>query len=1017
MMDGRRHSVDIPISKALVALRRVRSLRDPSTNSMSKFSSPVENVNWETNSGNDISMLFLNTFQEGGSDNRSCLRPKNSDLYGQREDCLDDFELNLGLEKSRLILPENSEWVGRTGSPRSNQGDEFDLSGSDKEEVFRNKSLSQRYKSSHMDNGLALTCVKPLEDVDYEEAVRSSCLERVDQIASKRKSQCKNRVDLSGAIGDRRSRTGSPCLSAGDAPSSHGTPIFANEEVGIGDHDHPGGGVSCCWSRTPRFREANISFDADDHPLLYKNVDDISFYDHRSLKGIGNETNSQLEKPRSLSQKFRPKSFIDLVGQNVVARSLLGAISRGRITSFYLFHGPQGTGKTSASRIFAAALNCLSLEEYRPCGLCCECNVYFSGNSRDIKEIDSVRINRRDRVRSLIKNAAMPPVSSRFKVFIIDECHLMRGETWVTILSSIDNLSKHVVFVMITPDLDKLPRNAVSRSQRYHFPKIKDGDIASKLGKICVEEGLEFDQVALNFIAAKSNGSLRDAEMMLDQLSLLGKKITMGLAYELIGAVSDDELLDLLDLALSSDTSNTVIRARELMRSRIDPMQLISQLANLIMDILAGEEGGSEVKKQFSRRHTSEMDFQKLSHALKIFSETEKQLRVSKNQTTWLTAALLQLSSAESSSSLDASDTKSLRNTQERGQSFKNLDPTSCNVNASDKLGMQKDIDEQLESIWKRAIDLCQSRSFKNFLRKQGRLSSLFVNQGLAIAELEFCHPDYVSKAEKSWKIIASALQSLFGCNVEIRINLVRASESKYANVKKPSFRLFSCSRRMQQKSPSFCERGSGSDYSEYTSEKPILSDRPVLPCSCDCASQLPHNCCDKMVVVSTLRNSEGNILSTRTASSCRSFEDDTPKAPGLMVDSSREEGSNQDCQVLSFHQPEHQPRCFPRTLRIQKKLCSADATQVTCCTKLQNKFAIRSRTSFEACLLGSDSYAFCSGSDNGNNTDNYKGELKEYSGVLCWKTPTLPSGKDWQLRHQQQNSKLVGWVLPCATA
>ncbi|PRQ20805.1 putative DNA-directed DNA polymerase [Rosa chinensis] len=439
-------------------------------------------------------------------------------------------------------------------------------------------------------------------------------------------------------------------------------------------------------------------------------------------------------------------------------------------------HGPQGTGKTSASRIFAAALNCLSLEEYRPCGLFCECNVYFSGSSRDIKEIDSVRINQRDRFRCLIMNAATPPVSSWFKVFVIDECHLM-------------------------PAAD-----SISRSQRYHFPKIKDGDIASKLGKICVEEGLEFDQVALNFIAAKSNGSLRDAEMTLDQLSLLGKKITMGLAYELIGAVSDDELLDLLDLALSSDTSNTVLRAWELMRSRIDPMQLISQLANLIMDILAGEEGGSEVQKQFSRRHTSEMDLQKLSHALKIFSEIEKQLRVSKNQTTWLTAALLQLSSAESSSSLDASDTKR--------QSFKILDPTSCNVNTSDKLGMQKDIDEQLESVWKRAIDLCQSKSFKNFLRKQGRLSSLFVNQGLAIAELEFCHPDYVSKAEKSWKIIASALQSLFGCNVEIRINLVRATESKYANVKKPSFRLFSCSRRMQQKSPSFCERGSGSDYS-----------------------------------------------------------------------------------------------------------------------------------------------------------------------------------------------------------
>ncbi|BFG32405.1 hypothetical protein CerSpe_186790 [Prunus speciosa] len=1018
-MDGRRHSVDLPISKTLVALRRVRSLRDPSTNSMSKFSAPLENVNWETNSSNDISMRFMNTFQEGGSDQHRSLRPKNLGFYRHRGDCLDDFELDCGLEKSRLILHENSEWVGSTGSRpiRSKQAEEFDFSESDKEEVCGNKPHSDRYCSSQMDKGLVLTRVNTLEDVDYEADARSSHLERTDKITSKRKSQCNNRVNPCGEVGEVTSEVGSPYPSASDAISSHSASLFANEAVDAVDCNRPSCEVSCCWSRTPRFREANRSLDIDEYPLLYKNVDESVLYEQRSLKHIGNKTNPLSENPRSLSQKFRPNFFNELVGQNLVARSLLGAISRGRITSVYMFHGPRGTGKTSASRIFAAALNCLSHEEHRPCGLCCECVSFFSGRSRDIKEVDSVRINQRDRVRSLIKNAAIPPVSSRFKVFIIDECHLMHGETWATVLNSIDNLSQHVVFVMITPDIDKLPRSAVSRSQRYHFPKLKDADVARKLGKICVEEGLEFDQGALDFIASNSNGSLRDAEMMLDQLSLLGKKITMAQAYEFIGVVSDDELLGLLDLALSSDTSSTVIRARELMRSRVDPMQLISQLANLVMDILAGEcrDGASEIQKRFSSRHTSEVDLQKLSHALKIFSETEKQLRVSKNQMTWLTAALLQLSSVESSS-LDANDKKlCLRGTQDRGESFKNL--VTCSCNTPDKLGMQKDSDGKLESIWKRATDSCQSNSLKNFLKKQGKLSSLLVSQGLAIAELEFCHPDYVSKAEKSWKIIASSLQSMFGCNVEVRINLVPcASDSKYAKVKKLSFRLFSCSRRIQQKSQSSTGRGSDSDYSEYTSEKSILSNRPILPCSSDCAYQMPHNCRDRMVVVSTLRNSEGNILSTRTASSRRSFEDDTSKAPGLMVDSSKEEESNHESQVLSSEEPEHQPNCFPRTMRLQKKLRSSNASQMTFCTKLQNKFA-PSRTSFETCLVGNDSYVFCSGSCS--NIDSYKDEdaLKENSGLLCWRTPTLPLGKAWQLRHQRQNSHPGCWVLPCATA
>jgi DNA polymerase III subunit gamma/tau len=238
-----------------------------------------------------------------------------------------------------------------------------------------------------------------------------------------------------------------------------------------------------------------------------------------------------------LSMKFRPKSFGDLVGLDVVVRSLLNAISSGRITSFYLFHGPRGTGKTSASRIFGSALNCLSVEEQRPCGLCRECALFFSGRSKDVKVVDSVRINHTDQVKSLVKNACTPPVSSRFKVFIIDECQLLNEETWACLSNNLENISQHAVFVMITPDLDKLPQSAVSRAQKYYFPKVKDADIASRLETICAEEGLDYEQDALDLIAVKSCGSVRDAEIMLDQLSLLGKKIKISFVYELVSIV------------------------------------------------------------------------------------------------------------------------------------------------------------------------------------------------------------------------------------------------------------------------------------------------------------------------------------------------------------------------------------------------------------------------------------------------------------------------------------------------
>ncbi|CAN1291475.1 Protein STICHEL-like 2 [Linum perenne] len=732
---------------------------------------------------------------------------------------------------------------------------------------------------------MELACTSPLEDVDStgEPNGRSTQGETREQLALREKPRYKCNIQQSSLGGDILSCVGSPNLSISDAFSSRSASLYLDEDANFGIQGEPGCGITCCWTRTPRLRGG------ESYPLL------SSSWKHGTS-----------DTPRCLSQKFRPRSFNDVVGQNVVVRSLLGAISRCRVASFYLFHGPRGTGKTSASRIFAAAVNCISLEDHKPCGLCRECLLFFSGKSRDVKEVDPVRVNRTDRFRSLMKSAEGQPVSSRFKVFIVDECHLLHGETWSMFLNNLENLSQHVVFLMITPDLDKLPTSAVARAQRYHFQMLKDSDITVRLRDICIQERLDFDEVALDFIASKSNGSLRDAEMMLDQLSLLGKRITVSLVYELIGVVSDDELLDLLDLALSSDTSNTVIKARELMSSRIDPTQLVSQLANLIMDILATkcQEDCSEARKRFSKSHASEADMQRLRNALNILSETEKQLRMSKNQSTWLTVALLQLSSLEASS-LDANDSKSsCRNAQERDGDFsstssaaereslnlKHLVPCSCQEGKLHKLRIERDWEATLESIWDRVIKLCQSSSLKNFLRKQGKLSALSVNQELAVAELEFHHRDSVYKAEKSWKLIASLLQTILGCNVEIRINLVLyAPISRCARLRKLSFSLFSCSRRIRDKAKSPARYGSDTDFSDLTSERPMIGDKVVLPRSSN----------NKVELASALRNSDGNVLTMGVTSSQRSLLDNATNPLGCRTESAVKDWESNHESVL----------------------------------------------------------------------------------------------------------------------
>ncbi|KAI3885005.1 hypothetical protein MKW98_002397, partial [Papaver atlanticum] len=1036
MTDGRRHSVDLPLSRTLVALRRVKSLRDPSTNYATKNSGFVDNLTWEPDYGNGFSLALPKDIQNSDLSN-STIRCHSFGLKETKEDIQSDFELDDSPRKTDFEFNKSTRFEKRrSDAAKSKPCEEFGFTTANGGFAYGNKTIDRRCDTTTANRALDLVCVQPsntnLEDVDSysEPTLGSSQLERPDCNAIKRKPGHNKQLKASRAALEFDSNVSSPFPSVSDIQmyeSTRSLSLFANDELDNEGPDHCG--ISCCWSRTPRFRQSDLPSDVEDHPLL---SGEISISEQETNYTYGTrEAFPHSESPRSLSQKFRPKTFSDLVGQHVVARSLLNAVSRRRITSFYLFHGPRGTGKTSTSRIFAAALNCLSLDEHGPCGLCRECMLFFSGRSRDVKELDPSKINRTGKIRSLLKSAARPPVSSRYKVFIIDECQLFQAETWATFLSNLDSLPRYSVFIMITADLDNLPRSTVSRCQRYHFSKITDVDIVHRLTRICNEESMDYDAPVLDFIAAKSSGSLRDAEMMLDQLSLLGKRITVSSAHELIGVVSDDELLELLDLALSSDTSNTVRRARDIMKSRLDPMQLISQLANIIMDILAGrcQIGNSEAGRNFCGRHTSEGDLQKLRHALKILSDTEKQLRTSKNQTTWLTVALLQLSSVDSSS-VEGDDSRScLATTQHRDDGICSTCLTEesqthhlsrfCHDNKSQNLEMHADSNRKLEIIWRKALEKCQSSTLRSFLQKEGRVSSICVNQGVAVAEVEFSRPNHVSKAEKSWKLIANSLQLVLGCNVEIRINL-RPFSSAVKNGKgnKPSFRFLGCSRRMKSTTEDYTDQSDSSDVSSGTAQR---RGKTIKTYSSDPGPQFSPTSSHYKEGATTIRNSFGNALSTGTSMSVRSNQDDQQLRPQVVrADSSKEEDVHLECQACPGQEPENQPSCFSKTIRLQRKLRSSDGSRTTC-LRIQphNKLEIPRNSPSETSFCPSDHYLFCS-SSNTFTSGEEAGLEKEFgkdSKVHCWRAPRITLRKTSQLRPQHQRSQLVEWLLPCATA
>ena len=288
----------------------------------------------------------------------------------------------------------------------------------------------------------------------------------------------------------------------------------------------------------------------------------------------------------ALYRRWRPQNFDTLVGQQPVKQALTNALTSGRIAHAYLFAGPRGTGKTSTARILAKALNCEHGPTPNPCGECDNCRRIAEGSSMDVFEIDAASNRGIDEIKALRDQLAFTPVDCRYKVYIIDEVHMLTTEAFNALLKTLEEPPSHVIFILATTDPHKIPATIHSRCQRFDFRRVTVEEIVQHLAMVAQGSGLEADEDALRLIAIQSEGGMRDALSLLDQCGVMAKKITAVTVREVLGIVGREALRALVEAIGRQDVPLALSQLAALLEQGKDVRQIVTELIEYLRALL-----------------------------------------------------------------------------------------------------------------------------------------------------------------------------------------------------------------------------------------------------------------------------------------------------------------------------------------------------------------------------------------------------------------------------------------------
>ena len=366
----------------------------------------------------------------------------------------------------------------------------------------------------------------------------------------------------------------------------------------------------------------------------------------------------------ALYRKFRPGEFEEVKGQDHISKTLQNQIKANRIGHAYLFCGTRGTGKTSVAKIFAKAVNCMNPVNGSPCGECEMCKAISAGTSMNVIEIDAASNNGVDNIREIREEVAYRPTEGKYKVYIIDEVHMLSIGAFNALLKTLEEPPEYVIFILATTEAHKIPITILSRCQRYDFKRISIETIAARLTDLMDKEGIEVEERAIRYIAKVADGSMRDALSLLDQCIAfyLGQKLTYNNVLEVLGAVDTDVFSKLLREILSKDIPKVLRTVEELIMQGRELGQLASDftwyLRNLLLakssdnmeDVLdVSTENLAQLKEEAQM-----IEFEELLRYIRIFSELSNQLKYATQKRVLLEVTLIKLCKPEMEANQDS---------------------------------------------------------------------------------------------------------------------------------------------------------------------------------------------------------------------------------------------------------------------------------------------------------------------------------------------------------------------------